>query len=43
MAHLRSVDFVGHGNQAASRVLGEDSGVALLVGALAAYEEDTEL
>ena len=43
MAHLRRVGLVSDGNEAAARVLGEDGGVALLVGAFAAYEKDTEL
>ena len=36
-------DLVGNGNEAAAGVLGEYRGMALLVGALAAYEQDAEL
>ena len=43
VSHLRRVRLVGDGNEAAARVLGEDGGMALLVGALAAYEQNAEL
>ena len=43
VAQLRRVRLVGDGNEVAARMLGEHDGMVLLVGALAAYEEDAEL
>ena len=43
VAQLGRVRLVGDGNEAAARMLGEHHGMVLLVGALAAYEQDAEL